>query len=172
VAAREVRIMPVTPVELTSIEEIRRVVLRRARAADRLDWDLARTCYHDDATEDHGPLTGLALDVIRSLEQARTAAPSSVHLMTNILVDVDGDEASSESYCHAVVPAQAEAGEMHVYCRYLDRHERRGGEWRIVHRRVVVDAMSRVPATAVANHGYLVGSPDRHDPSYEPSAKG
>ena len=35
-------------------EEIRQVLMRYARGLDRLDNTLSRSCYWDDAIEDHG----------------------------------------------------------------------------------------------------------------------
>ena len=36
-------------------DEIRDVVMRFARGGDRHDWQLVRSCHHDDALDDHGP---------------------------------------------------------------------------------------------------------------------
>ncbi len=40
--------------ELLDRDEIRQVMMRYARGLDRLDFELTRSCYWDDATEDHG----------------------------------------------------------------------------------------------------------------------
>jgi hypothetical protein len=39
-------------------EEIRRVVMDFARAVDRRDWDLLRSCFHADGRDDHGVFAG------------------------------------------------------------------------------------------------------------------
>ncbi|MEY3566868.1 MAG: hypothetical protein RLZ19_882, partial [Actinomycetota bacterium] len=44
--------------EVVAREHIRDVVYRYARGVDRRDFDLVRSCYHPDATDDHGPFTG------------------------------------------------------------------------------------------------------------------
>ena len=44
--------------ELLDAEQIRDVILRYCHAADRGDWDLARSCYHPDALDDHGIFSG------------------------------------------------------------------------------------------------------------------
>lgn len=38
--------------------EIREVMCRGARAIDRLDMELLRSCYHPDAVDDHGVYVG------------------------------------------------------------------------------------------------------------------
>ena len=40
--------------EVADREEIRRALMRYARGLDRLDNELASSCYWDDAIEDHG----------------------------------------------------------------------------------------------------------------------
>ena len=39
--------------ELIDRQEIWSILLRYARGIDRLDRDLIRSCYHDDAVDDH-----------------------------------------------------------------------------------------------------------------------
>ena len=45
-------------------DEILRVLMRYARGLDRLDNALARSCYWDDAIEDHGNYVGRPDDFI------------------------------------------------------------------------------------------------------------
>ena len=56
--------------------------------------------------------------------------------------------------------------------RYIDRLERRDGQWRIVVRRSTVEGMFVADARALQSKffkakGYLVGTRDREDLSYE-----
>mgnify|MGYP002140850064 FL=1 len=51
--------------------------------------------------------------------------------------DLDADEARAETYCvayHRMVNAAGEAADMIAGLRYVDRFERRSGEWRIARR--------------------------------------
>ncbi len=69
---------------------------------------------------------------------------SSLHYVTNVLIDLDGDTADVESYCLCYLrQAPAVAGgpqsRATVKCRYVDRFERRDGQWRIADRIVVFD---------------------------------
>ena len=44
-------------------EAIRQAALRYCRGVDRLDAELMRSAYHDDATDDHGVFVGSAADL-------------------------------------------------------------------------------------------------------------
>src|SRR5690348_3895604 len=61
----------------------------------------------------------------------------TAHQMTNHLVRVDGDTATGSLLCAArflsADPADADAAGVNVI-RYVDRYERRAGEWRIAER--------------------------------------
>jgi hypothetical protein len=61
--------------------------------------------------------------------------------VSNILIRVNGEEAQAESYFEGYHVVRAEGGAKGFLQggRYLDRFERRQGEWRIVYRKVVVD---------------------------------
>lgn len=49
-------------------QQIEDVLTRYSRAVDRADIDLLKTCYHDDATEDHaGVFTGTARDYVEQI---------------------------------------------------------------------------------------------------------
>jgi hypothetical protein len=64
-----------------------------------------------------------------------------MHNICNVLIDLDGDIARCESYVIVMVRIPQEGGAidwMHAG-RYVDRFERRNGEWRIAYRTVVYD---------------------------------
>ncbi|MFF1818192.1 nuclear transport factor 2 family protein [Kribbella sp. NPDC058245] len=133
-----------TPVELADLmakQEITEVLYLRARAGDRRDHALALSCYHDGATEEHEGFTGPAAEFV--LVQSAYApgkvppATSLVHLIANVLIELDGDEAAVESY-HLCFMTGNEA-DTTIAGRYLDRFARRDGRWAITHRQVVFD---------------------------------
>jgi hypothetical protein len=65
---------------------------------------------------------------------------------------------------------RAETGEIRFGSgRYVDRFERRAGEWRIAARVVVVEALSELgPADmSVVDQAFAPSRQDRSDPSYE-----
>ena len=121
-----------------------RLLLHYARAVDRRDYEAIARCYWDDARDEHGSFSGNAPDYVAWLREVLPNVAVSSHQFTNILVDVESaNAATSETYCFNVnvFAATAESPATHTtsLLRYLDRFERRDGEWRIVHRRVVTD---------------------------------
>ena len=150
---------------------IRKVHLRYCRGIDRLDWDLIRSCYHPDATDDHGGYSGGIDGFIAWLQGGLPRFEWTEHFTGNQLVEVEGDHAWAEHYAMAFHrrPASADlaAADLVINVRYIDRMERRAGEWRIAARTVVEDGQRVHPVgerwmtaeTAPARR-------DRSDPSY------
>lgn len=153
-------------------EEIKRVHLRYCRGVDRMDWELIRSCYHPDATDDHGDYVG---GVDGFIEYGKANLPrfsSTNHCVCNQLVDVRGDTAFAEHYAIAYhrIPAQgtAPAKDWIANVRYVDRFERRGGEWRIASRRTLVDAdRVEIVTDSLLPADQLLGRRDRTDASYD-----
>jgi SnoaL-like protein len=87
--------------------------------------------------------------------------------MTNNRVEIQGDLAHSESY---VLFAQRRRDGTKVDLgggRYIDRLERRAGEWRIAARELVIDWTATADAATYADvASYTSGRWDRGDLSY------
>ncbi|MCO1655530.1 nuclear transport factor 2 family protein [Pseudonocardia humida] len=152
---------------------IKRVHVRYCRAVDRMDWDLLRSCYHPGAVDDHGSFRGGVEEFVGRLAELLPLLASTTHFIGNQLVEIDGDRAWMESYTRAYhrIPASAgaPAGDYVLNLRYVDRLERRGGEWRIVDRVVVHDSERTDPVAGGRDgvaEGWQVGARDRTDPSY------
>jgi hypothetical protein len=153
-------------------EAIKKVHLRYCRGIDRMDWDLVRSCYHPDALDDHGEFVG---DIEAFIEYGKANLPtflSTSHCICNQLVEVDGDTAFAEHYGIAYhrLPAGEDGLEKDwiATIRYIDRFERRDSEWRIAHRRSIVDSdRVTVVSETLIPRGSMAGSRDRNDPSYE-----
>jgi 3-phenylpropionate/cinnamic acid dioxygenase small subunit len=122
---------------------IRKVLVRYARAIDRMDWDLLRSCYHEGAIDDHGLYKGEIEGFIVLLDEKLALDESTLHFLGNQEIEVDGDVALAETACIArhrrAATADAPASDYFGFLRYCDRFERRGGEWRIAHRVVVYE---------------------------------
>jgi hypothetical protein len=130
-------------------DEIRQALMRYCRGVDRADEALINSAFHPGAIDDHGqprPATELARGV------AQNYHAQLMHFTGNVLIELDGDAAAVESYFISFSPH--EEGEK-TYTRtragrYLDRFERRNGEWKIAHRMVVdewarLDELKRTP---------------------------
>ena len=80
------------------------------------------------------------------IDNARVAPGTSKgtsHQLSNILIVVDGDTATSESYVHACI--RMDENDIVVRGRYLDTWSRRDGEWRIDERRYENDLTQVIP---------------------------
>jgi hypothetical protein len=127
-------------------QAIHDVLVRYCRGIDRNDPALVLAAFHDDAVDNHfGPVLPFR-EAIGTLKASRPGGPTSkttsMHNLSNILVEVEGDVARSESYVNVIVRIPLDNGEVIDWLhagRYVDRLERRNGEWRIAHRTVVYD---------------------------------
>ena len=152
-------------------EAIKKVHQRYCRGIDRMDWELIRDCYHPDAIDDHGDFVGGVDAFIAYGQQNLPNFKSTNHCICNQLVEVSGDVAFAEHYAIAYhrLPAGDDGIEKDwiATVRYVDRFERRNGEWRIAHRRTIVDSdrIDPVPETMIPP-GELAGARNKADPSY------
>ncbi len=127
--------------ELADREAIRDCLHRYCRGVDRCDEEMLRSAYWKDAHDDHVVFAGTREELIAWVMPLLAAREATTHTLSNVIIRLDGDRADSESYFqgyHVVrvdgaLRANLQGG------RYLDRLERRGGEWRIAARKVVVD---------------------------------
>ncbi len=121
---------------------------RYSRACDRLDRDLLASVYWPDGTDDHGVFVGSAPDYVDWVINLLSGWIAVHHDNTNILIELDGDTAFGEVhwtgyYTYAV---NGQPHDQLAAGRYLDRYERRDGEWRIRHRTCVSDWSRLEPA--------------------------
>jgi ketosteroid isomerase-like protein len=124
-------------------EEIRDVTYRFARGVDRHDWELIRACYHDDAVDRHGVFNGPAPAYIEwATENVPKLAAATTHHVSNGLIEVAADVAYCETYVLANHRYERNDGTVADFlcgARYVDRFERRNGEWRIARRQLLWD---------------------------------
>jgi hypothetical protein len=128
-------------------QAIHDVIIRYCRGVDRSDPELVLAAFHDDAIDNHFGVVLPFREAIGTLKAARagSAAPpsltTSMHNICNILIDVEGDVARCETYVTVIVriPRDDGAVDWKHAGRYVDRFERRKGDWRIAYRTVVYD---------------------------------
>jgi SnoaL-like domain len=123
--------------------EIAELLTRYLRAIDRGDIATLRACYAPDATEEHGGIyAGPAQGYIDTIEAALTH-PRSVgtHTLSNILIDIAGDQARSEHYVLAMTRVKVDGvvRDSLVASRIIDDLRRLDGRWLIARRRLRFD---------------------------------
>jgi hypothetical protein len=120
--------------ELSDRHEIWQVLLRYSRGIDRFDHAMLRSCYHDDAVDDHGVFVGGA-DEFVEWAIGYHAAYNTVHhhAVSNHWCELDGNKAHTETY-YTYMGANVEGPHSLSMGRYIDRFEKRSGEWRIAER--------------------------------------
>ena len=148
-------------------------IRRTSRGNDRFDIELITGSYHQDGVHELGEnkISGQAYG-----EHANTAhraiAEANRHNVTLHLCEIDGDVAHAESYVIGLFLDPGGQTSRMLAGRYLDRLERRNGEWRICLRRATVEVAMEGKAvlpngSILPGSGYLKGNRDRTDPSYE-----
>lgn len=166
--------MTVDPLQqLVDREAIREVLNRYCRAVDRLDAELLRSTYFEDAWDDHGPFKGQRDDFIAwVIPFLRAEYHTTAHHLTTQLIEVDGDTAGAESYVYLVQDKMKDGVRLRSTAvgRYVDRLERRNSEWRIARRIVLTDSGSTSEAPpwigTTSSTSLGGGTRDRDDPSY------
>lgn len=152
-------------------QAITEVVLRYCRGVDRLDMALVRSCYHDDGVDHHTGFDGPADDYVAWLDKVLRHLGGTMHMIGNCLVEVDQDRARSETYGtahHWGEPYDDRSINFTTGFRYVDRFERRDGQWRIAERWAVREWTRSVPPDTVRLKEGVGPEPhrDRTDPLY------
>jgi hypothetical protein len=154
---------------LIAQQEITDVIHRYCRAMDRIDDDLGYSVWHGDAIADYGSMyQGSGAGFVDFVHGPHTGFLSSAHRVTNILIEVVGETASSETYVEATFCMPDERGGERIARsagRYLDRWSQREGRWAIAHRRYLHDWDEGFVPSASMNP--RTGCRDRSDESYD-----
>jgi hypothetical protein len=140
---------------------------RYCRAVDRLDVPLGHTVFHEDSYALFPTYEGPGRGWIDAVCQAHLKFLHHSHQVTNIILEVDGDKAGSESYVYATLRSRDgdKVMQREFWGRYVDAWSKRDGEWAIDRRECVIDFNSNREVAPMSE-------PDRaqrnaNDPSYE-----
>jgi hypothetical protein len=155
-------------------EAIREQLYRYCRAVDRGDKELMRQVYHPDAIDEHGVFNGPASEFVElDIDQVMPGLKLTQHLISNILIDLNGDTADVETYIYATHRVEQADGEydLVIWGRYLDRFEQRQGEWKIARRQCIFDGIRNDKASADLSMDWCanfrpIGLRGRQDPLY------
>ncbi|CAN5155971.1 hypothetical protein BH09PSE3_BH09PSE3_18130 [soil metagenome] len=132
---------------IESREQITELLYAYARANDRADEALLRSCFWPESTHKHGKFDGKSSDFVGFAFKIVSALKYACHVISNVSVDVKGDRAFSECYYfahHRRTRKDDAAAEEDVFFqgRYIDDLERRDGVWKIIRRRGLSDYTS------------------------------
>ncbi|QGP80553.1 nuclear transport factor 2 family protein [Sphingobium sp. CAP-1] len=148
------------------------LVMRYCRGCDRRDFALVRSLYHDDAIDDHGGMFRGGPDAfVEWLPQVTSHWELTRHSIGNSLFVIDGDHAEGEHYVEAWHRTPEPDPRLFIVLgRYLDRYERRAGEWKFIYRSLVFDHGSIMPVDKEVMDRMSKDAPngraDRDDPSF------
>lgn len=162
--------------DLLARRDIYHVLTTYCRALDRADVELMKSVYWSDGSDSHGVFDGNAAEfaefIVREIQEWFEV---TMHGIMNVHMEVDGDRAATETYLFAYHKVREDKGEEifgsrymerfkgggldpkhhHFFFggRYLDRFERRNGEWRIFRREVVMDWNESRPSNEILDQG-------------------
>ena len=127
--------------EVVAQQAISELGCRYARGVDRGDPKIIRSAFHDDAAIVSGAFNGPAVEFATAIGGLLDETSTRVaHTVTNHWIDIDGDNAVGESYVVAFQGTKGDSPQdVMTGGRYIDRYERRNGEWKISHRTFVMD---------------------------------
>jgi hypothetical protein len=157
--------------ELIDKQAITETIYRYARSMDRLDRELGYGVFWPEATTDYHEqmYQGTGYGLVDMVMDAHLNYVAHSHQFSNILITVDGDAARSETYGDVTLRRIDEDGtaiDSRNLGRYVDRWEKRSGEWRIIDRKYLHDFDQSGPS---AGDFMTTGRRDHGDPSYFPS---
>lgn len=123
-------------------KQIERVVKAYATALDKHDWAALDEVFAPDATAfyDGFGSVGSRADIVALVRSALERCGTTQHLLGNVVIDIDGDQATAACYLQAIhLGLGGYQGQiMTVWGEYRDRLQRRPEGWRIVHRELAV----------------------------------
>jgi hypothetical protein len=132
---------------------IAEVLARYCRGVDRMDRDLVRSCYHADATDEHGSFRGSIDEYLEWAFRLLARYTSTMHFLGNRLIEFHperDDVARAETYGIAFHRTEGGGARENLVTgfRYVDRFECRPPaghtepEWRIAARVAITEWVS------------------------------
>lgn len=135
-----------------------------ARACDRADEALMRSCFWPESTHKHGQFEGLSSEFVKFAFTIISRMKYAAHHISNPTVEIRGARAFSECYFMAHHRRAADDGseaDDFYEGRYLDFHERRDGVWKIIRRYGSSDFVSAAVPANVPFAQWTAGHSDR-----------
>jgi hypothetical protein len=148
------------------------VLERYCRGVDRGDEELLQSVYWPESIDDHGIWKGPGQDFAAFVVPALKARYiSTMHSIHQSNIRVKGVKAAADTNCIAMHRAERDGAIVCdlAFCRYVDEMEKRGNEWRILDRIVIMEhthTLTVDDSNAIPMESFPWGAKDRSDPSY------
>lgn len=153
-------------------QEIHECLTRFSRGMDRFDRDTYMSAFHDDAEMAAGPFVGTVAECWDwAIPMHEAGQVATHHSLLNVTYDIQGDTAHTETY-YIFVARNRDQSNWMAGGRYVDRLERRNGEWKIALRTNLIEWSGILPTMdlpfADVPDIWGNGAPSRskEDPSY------
>ena len=154
--------------ELIARAEITDVIKRLARGTDRLDEEAMASCYHPDGFDDHNSFRGSGVEFAKWVCDVLPFFVATHHFIADPYIRIEGDVAQVDTYCEA--HHIGEDTDMILGLRYVDRFEKRNGQWLIAKRVCAFDWTYTVPFDPAIRFkfedDFTLGSRSRDDITY------
>ncbi|MBV1690515.1 nuclear transport factor 2 family protein [Novosphingobium sp. G106] len=160
--------MTLSPTEVADKLEIADKIYRYCRSVDRLDVPVGHSVFHADSVADFGEsYVGTGRGWIDFICEEHKKFLYHSHQVTNVIIELSGETAGSESYVYASLQRQDgdKVVQHEFWARYVDKWSKRGGDWAIDRRDCIVDygvirEVTQLPGNPASRR-------DRDDPSYD-----
>jgi hypothetical protein len=152
---------------LADRQAITDLLYRYCRSMDRMDAELGYSIWHEDATADYeGYYQGSGRGFIDAACATHRRMLAHSHQISNILIELDGDRAGSETYAIGTLRLikRDQLRQLTMWVRYIDQWSRRDGRWGIDKRVQITDFDEIRDVTAASTQQRT--SRDLSDPSY------
>ena len=153
-------------------QDILDCMLRFSRGMDRFDRELFLSAFHPDAIISAGEFVGGPVALYDWASQMHEQGQKGTHHnLLNHSCDIEGETAHTETY-YLFVGRNRDDSNWIAGGRYVDRLERRDGQWRIAFRANAIEWSGMVPTMEIpfsdVADTWLNGLPsrDREDLSY------
>lgn len=154
-------------------QDILDCLVRFSRGMDRFDRELFLSAFHDDAVIAAGDFVGGPVELYDWASQMHEQGQhATMHNLLNHSCDIDGDTAHTETYYLFAARNRNDSNWL-AGGRYIDRLERRNGEWKIALRTNAIEWSGMPPSMPIPFADvpdiYRNGKPSRSkdDPSYQ-----
>jgi hypothetical protein len=160
---------PPAPEQMADRLAINDILNLHSRGLDRLDKDIVQLAYWPEADVDYGAYKGNAHTFAELVVQALAGQYELTrHSLSNTLIDFSENGARSESSVSAAHLLVGGQEELLFYGRYLDQLEKRNGQWKMIHRQVVMDWSKRMQVVDERDSEAFIDLPKGADLTNDP----